>query len=157
MAEPLATVVQLAARLPFVMDADETREATGALIDLSDEARHWGSVRWETEADTPYPVVNLILKAAVRHMKNPDGFTQSRAGDESVSWTDRREEAGGASFTEGERKRLAELGGYRRSGFHSVGMVGWQRTERVNRTSGYVPAEGTDQLFPFFSSDGPWP
>lgn len=157
MAEPLATTVQLAARLPFVMDEDEEREATGALIDLSDEARHWGSSRWETETDAPYPVVNLILKAAARHMKNPDGFTQSRAGDEMVSWSDRREESGGAVFTESERKRLSELGGYRRSGFHSVGLYGWQRSESENPASGYVPVEGSDQLFPLYASDGPWP
>lgn len=155
---PLASVTQLAARLPFDMDEGERREAAGALADLSDEARYYGSDNWLTPTEAPYSVINMVLKAAVRHMKNPDGFIQSRAGDESVAWVGRGEESGGASFTSMERERLRELGGDRRPRLHSVGVYGWQTKETpATSATGRVPVDGTSYTYPLYASEGPWP
>ena len=156
MSEPLATVAELAARLPFEMDVDENREAEGALIDLSDEARHYGSERWTTTANTPSSVKNLVLRAAARHMKNYDGFTQSRAGDESVSWADKGAEAGSAHFTEIEQTRLGELGGFRRSGFHSVGAYAWGDKPQSAAIDGLVPDSGSNEPIQMYSNSEPW-
>jgi hypothetical protein len=155
MAEQLATTDQLAERLSFVMDPDEIREAQGALVDLSDEARHYGSDRWLDPATTPQSVINLVLRAAARHMKNYDGFTQSRAGDESVSWSDKGVESGSAHFTEGEQTRLSELGGYRRTGFHTVGMWGYTR-KAVSPNVGLVPDNASNEPVQMFTTNEPW-
>ena len=128
--EALVSVDELAFRLPFVMDEDEIREAEGALEDLSDDARFYGKVNWATPETTPRQVRNLVLRAAARHMKNYDGFTQSRAGDESLSWTDRGEDAGSAYFTEREIKTLRQMSGNQRNGFHSVSVTGWGNPTR---------------------------
>lgn len=131
----LITTEELTGRLPFEMDADETREAEGALEDLSDDARFYGKVQWATPATTPRQVKNLVLRAAARHMKNYDGFTQSRAGDESLSWTDRGEDAGSAYFTEREIKILRQMSGNQRNGFHSVAVTAWGNSPRVDASN----------------------
>lgn len=156
--EALASVPELAARLPFTMSAEEQREAQGALDDLSDEARYYGNPNWETPATAPYNVVNMILRAAARHMKNYEGYVSTRAGDEAVTWTDRgnTDEAGSARFSQEERKRLGEIGGRRRVGFHSVGMFAHQRRLTVHQ-EGLVPDEASNEPVQMFSSDTePW-
>lgn len=152
--EPLATLEELAARLPFVMDEDEEREAAGALEDLSDDARTYGKPTWETIARTPQQVRNLILRAAARHMKNPDGYTQSRAGDESVSWTDRGEAAGSATFTDREVKVLRQLAGNTRNGFHSVGIYAYGR--KPASAVGLVGDAGSSEPIQMFATEEPW-
>lgn len=149
--EALVSVEELAARLPFVMDEDETREAEGALEDLSDDARSYGRATWLNPTSAPRQVRNLVLRAAARHMKNYDGFTTSRAGDESVGWTDRGEQAGSAYFTAAEIKLLRGLSG--RGGFASVPLSTWQNTAG---SVGYVPVAGGGDPFPMFASDEPW-
>lgn len=147
----LVSVEELAARLPFVMDDDEEREAEGALEDLSDDARSYGRATWLTQATTPRQVKNLVRRAAARHMKNYDGFTTSRAGDEAVGWTDRGEQSGSAYFTQSEIKLLRGLSG--RGGFASVPLSGYQDTRGA---VGYVPAAGGGDPFPMYAGDGPW-
>lgn len=155
--EPLATTEELAERVPFVMDEDELREAERAIEDLSDEARHYGSSAWETSTVTPRQVCRLVIKAAARHMKNYEGFVTSRAGDETVTWSDRREEMGDAVFNREERRRLAELGGSRRT-LHTVGVFGYQTRSRAHRpVEGLVPVDDGSASFPYFSDPvDPW-
>lgn len=157
--EALAAIAQLAVRLPFVMDEDELREAGGALDDLSDEARFYGNSRWTTPTLAPYAVVNMVLKAAARHMKNYEGFVTSRAGDETTTWTDRKsnpDENGSATFSAEERGRLAEHGGKQRSGFHSVGMFAYQRKAH-QRQQGLVPDPQSATPIHYFSDNvEPW-
>lgn len=157
LADVLATTDELAERLPFVMDPDELREAEGALIDLSDEARHHGSDRWISEDTTPESVINLILRAATRHMKNYEGYTNSRAGDESVSWSDKGVNSGSAHFTPDEQARLGELGGYRRTGFYTVNMYAYNSGRGPYAMDGYVPDEGSREPIAFFAhATEPW-
>ncbi len=150
--EPLATIEELAARLPFVMDEDEEREAMGALEDLSDDARHYGKSSWTEPATTPPQVSRLVLKAAARHMKNPDGYTQSRAGDETLAWDEKGEEAGAAYFIPREIDQLRRLAGITK--IFSVPMVAWGT--KCRHREGLVPTEGGSP-FPLFNSDEhPW-
>lgn len=151
--EALATVDEVAEGLPFVMDDDEKREAMGALIDLSDEVRHYGSVQWVNAATAPQAVINLVLRAARRHMKNYDGYLESRAGDETVRWSDKGIEfAGAAHFTPAEIQRIGELGGYRRTSFHSVGVYAYKKGGYAPPV-GLVPDEGSDTPIRMYSSD----
>lgn len=156
--EALAAVSELAERLPFVMSTDDAREAVGALEDLSDEARHYGSSDWTTPEDCPREVKNLVLKAAGRHMKNYEGYTVSAAGDERVGWSDRKtnpDEDGSATFSPAERTRLGDLAGNRQPDFQSVGMFAYQRKTN-RRQEGLVP-DASGYMFPMFSNDeDPW-
>lgn len=149
MEEALAALTQLEARLEFELDAGQKRQAEGALEDLSDDARYYGSSEWRTPESTPRPVVNLILKAAVRFMMNPEGYIASRAGDEAVQWGDLRDpEAGGASFTPKEQKQLQGYAGRDSAGIYSVGIYAHQR--RPKPTDGYVPAANGSPI-PYFA------
>lgn len=150
----LATTDELAARLPFVMDTDEEREATGALEDLSDDARHYGRSTWDDPATVPAEVKNLVLRAAARHMKNPDGFTSSRAGDENVYWTDRGQDSGSATFTEAEIKKLKALSG-RSTGFHSSTISAWGSPDRDTAGTSQLVRDENGFLMPMPSVD-PW-
>lgn len=170
--EALVTVEELADRLPFVMDADDEREATGALEDLSDDARYYGSDSWVDALTTPRQVRNLVLRAAVRHMKNYEGFIQSRAGDETLVWTDRGEDAGSAYFTRREQNALRQMAG-KGGGLGSFDTTAWGTSEhhrhvgrRYSRheralpmpgpIEGLVP-DGTGGMVPYYScDDSPW-
>lgn len=154
MAEALVSVLQVADRLSFVMTADEERECQGAIDDLSDDARHYGKAIWTNSDNTPPQVKNLILRAAARYMKNYEGYTQSRAGDESVSMVDRGPEAGSAHFTEREIKVLRELNGNAKSGLHTAGMVAYGNGPR--RSVGFVRDSQSNEPIHYFASEEPW-
>ena len=160
MALELATLPELQARLDWQLDSGEQNVATSALEDLSDDARFYGSNRWDSDT-APRQVKSLVLRAAVRHMRNPDGFVQSRAGDETIQWSDGGEDAGTAHFTQREEKMLAALAG-RGSCLASVNVVAYGPTNRrgpryinphtqdVSESIGYVPAENGAAPLPFY-------
>lgn len=150
----LVTIEELAPRLPFVMDANEEREARGALEDLSFDAQSLGSPAWVPEA-LPQSVRNLVLRAAARHMKNYEGYTVSRAGDESVQWSDGGESAGTATFTEDEKKMLRVMGG-RTPFIGGVGVVAWGKADRPTYPDGLVPAAQGKGLPMFADGQEPW-
>lgn len=147
----LVTTDDLAARIEWVMEADELRLASGVLEDLSDEARFYGSNTWATPESTPEAVKRLILKAAARYLRNPDGYIQSRAGDETVVWSDKGHEAGVASFSPAEQKVLSQLAG--QGGLISVEITAWNSQASAD-TTGWVPTSITgERAFPLFSED----
>lgn len=149
----LATLGELAERLPFEMDDDDEREAQGALEDLSEDARIIGSQAWVDAATTPHSVKNLVLRAATRHMKNYEGYTMSRAGDETVQWTDRGESSGTATFTSDEKNALRSLSG--RVSIGTAPIVAWGKGDRP--IEGRVPhADGRKPVTLFASDKEPW-
>jgi hypothetical protein len=89
-------------------------------------------------------------------MDNPQGYTQSRAGDETLGWNDSQgENAGTVYFTADEQKLLAEIGG-KRPGLVSVGVSAWgSDIRRYRHRASYVP---TDQSpFPLYrDEEEPW-
>ena len=148
----LSTLTELKGRLDWTLDADEERVAQAALDDASALACGYGRA-WEPAA-TPRLVRMLVLKVVVRYLRNPDGYTQSRAGDESVAWNDAAgENAGSVYFTDDEIKLLRSLAG-KTPTVTSVPISAWgpQRKAPV----GLVPALGGSP-FPLFASDeNPW-
>jgi len=149
-----ATLDELKARLDWTLDEDEERIAATALEDASDLAAHYGH-DWPTATSAPRLVRTLVLKAAARYLRNPDGYTQSRAGDETLAWSDAAgQNAGTVYFTDEEVRLLEGLGG-RRPGLASVIVSAWgSRARRPG--GGYVPADG-GKPFPLFDDpESPW-
>ncbi|UFD97949.1 head-tail adaptor Ad1 [Streptomyces phage Pablito] len=152
-----ATLDELKARLDWTLDADEERIATSALEDASDLARAYAGRDWLPVASAPRLVRTLVLKAGKRYMNNPSGYTQSRAGDETLGWNDEAgENAGTVYFTRDEQNMLAELGG-RKSGLISAEVSAWNSVRRGVH-AGLVPVDQPGgKGFPLFADGGePW-
>ncbi|MFE0964064.1 hypothetical protein [Streptomyces fungicidicus] len=152
-----ATLDDLKGRLDWTLDPDEERIATSALEDASDLAAHYGR-NWPEES-APRMVRTLVLKACKRYMANPEGYTQSRAGDETLAWSDAAgENAGTVYFTREEQELLAGLAG-RNPGLHSVGVSAWQSVRRPVAV-GLVPVDTPGSAadpFPMYSDEvEPW-
>lgn len=166
MVDTIATTDDLQARLDWTMDSGELGVAQGTLDDLSDDARYYGDVNWDS-GTAPRQVKNLILRAAARYMRNPDGYTQSRAGDEMLQWADGT--TNNAAFNAQEITMLGDIAGRSRSTVHSVEMVAYdpkrrKRARYINphtrwmgegRGDVYVQGEN-GQLIPFYSEDDPF-
>ncbi|MEU9454845.1 hypothetical protein [Streptomyces sp. NPDC048277] len=78
-----ATLNELNGRLDSDLDPDKLRIAAGALDDASDLAATYGR-DWPA-GTAPRLVKTLVLKSAARYARNPNGYTQSRAGDETLA------------------------------------------------------------------------
>lgn len=149
--EPFATLDELKARLDWDLEPEEERAAQAALEDLSEWARYYGR-NW-TSTGAPRLVRSIVLSAAARWLRNPDGYTQSRAGDETLAWTDRGESSGSATFTKTEIESLRRLA--RPPAFGALVVSAWN-SQQGRQPVGEVPAEG-GKAFPYYASlDGPW-
>ena len=148
-----AEVDEVQARLEWTLDDGERAVAQGALDDLSDWARHYGR-HWPV-AKVPGLVKRLVIRAAARYMRNPDGYEQSRAGDETVIWNHAANTPGSAEFSDPEIAAIKAL--TRPAGFGSIQMTAWNTDPaQVDRVEGFVPSEGSES-FPLFSSNTePW-
>lgn len=150
MTQPLATLQGLKDRLEWTLDDGEERIAEGALEELSEDARFYGKSSWTSPDSAPRMVRNIVLKAAARWMRNPDGYITSRAGDETLGWSDQGDRAGSASFTDREIKQLRQLSGH--SNMLSVPVTAWG-TELPDNEIGYVPTGNDGDPFPLYASD----
>ena len=103
-----ATVQELQARLEWTLSDAEVGVAEGALDDLTIAAREYGRYTW-TELQHPPAIKSMILTAAARFMRNYEGFSESRAGDETLGWKGGSVEPGTAEFTKTEIKRIKRL------------------------------------------------
>jgi hypothetical protein len=150
--EPVATLADLERRLDWALDDDEKRLAVSALEDASDLAREYGR-DWTPET-VPRLARTLVLAACVRYLRNPDGYTTSRAGDETLTWGAQGEQAGTVRFTEPEIALLRGLGG-KRPAVYSVPITAWgPQRPRPTRP---VPVEGGQKPFPYFAEEAdPW-
>lgn len=155
----LATVAELKARCDWTFDTDEERVAAGYLEEASDLARSYGRDSWEPN-NVPRMAKNIVLSSVRRFMRNPDGYTTSRAGDETLAWAD-NPEAGTIYLTKQEQKLLRAMAGSK--GLHSAGLNAWNpdgRTTRFGYPEQYtVPVAGYDgeKAFPYFGHESePW-
>ncbi|MEU3709006.1 hypothetical protein [Streptomyces catenulae] len=148
-----ATLDELKGRLDWELDSDELRIAEAALEDASDLAVTYGR-EWP-DAAVPRLVKTLVLKSAARYLRNPNGYTQSRAGDETLTWSDAHgRDAGSVYFTREEIRLLEELAG-RRRGLTSVPVSAWGTTLRSGRST--VPVDYLGAPFPLFADEAsPW-
>lgn len=146
--EPLATLTDLEHRVDWALDEDEKRLAESALEDASDLARSYGR-EW-TADKVPRLVRTLVLAACVRYLRNPDGYTQSRAGDETLAWDGQGENAGSVHFTDAEIALLRGLGGMRPT-VYSAPITAWGPTHK--QVPGLVPVEGGQKPFPLYADE----
>ncbi|MGW3336205.1 hypothetical protein ACWDCL_01825 [Streptomyces sp. NPDC001009] len=149
-----ASIDELKGRLDWELDEDELRIAAGALDDASDLAAAYG--RDWPEDTAPRLVRTLVLKSAARYLRNPNGYTQSRAGDETLMWSDIGRDAGTVYYTREEIRLLEELAG-RKRGISSAVVSAWGSKARPS-AGGYVPVDyvGGDP-FPMFGDEAsPW-
>ena len=149
---PLASLEDLKLRLDWELDANEERVATAALEDLSNEARFFGSATWSGPTTSPQFVRTLVLKAAARYMKNVEGYVQSRAGDESVQWSEIPDIMGTASFTKEEERKLAQVA--RPSSLIVAQTYAYSsRPASDDLLARLVPPYGGGQWFPFLDGN----
>lgn len=143
MAMPFATVEELVDRLDWDLDAKELRMATAALEDASDLARGIGKASWVDATVAPRLVRTTVLNACKRYMQNPAGYTQSRAGDETLGWADLGDKAGSVFFTENEERLIRGLAG-QASGLYVASTYAW--SARPDVTDHYVPTSTATPL-----------
>ncbi|MGC4928074.1 hypothetical protein [Streptomyces sp. DT117] len=156
-----ATLDELTGRVDWELDEDELRIATTALADASDLAATYGR-EWPADR-APRLVKMLVLKSAVRYLRNPNGYTQSRAGDETLAWSDAHgRDAGSVYFTREEIRLLENLAGTR-PGLTSVTLSAWGSRLRPHSSGranagGLVPVDYEGgRPFPLLDDDGgPW-
>lgn len=150
----LATVAELKARCDWTFDADEDRAALGYLEEASDLVRAYGRDSWDA-LTAPRMVKNLVIGAVRRFMRNPEGYTQSRAGDETLAWSDIGRDAASIFLTNAEIKLLRSLSGS--GGIRSSQVIAWGTTSQVD--IGTVPVAGYpgEKPFPYYNDPvEPW-
>ena len=103
-----ADVTDLQSRLEWTLTSKEVSVAEEALEDLSLDAIEYGRSTW-TDVKHPPAVRSIILRAAVRYMRNYEGLGESRAGDETMGWQEMSTEPGTPEFTKGEIRRIKRL------------------------------------------------
>lgn len=146
----LVTLEELKGRLDWELDDGEERLAQGALDDATALVLHYGHPSW-TDITAP-PVAKMIVRAAAtRYLRNPDGYDQSRAGDETVGWGDAAQRPE-VHLTPGEIDILRGTTGG--SGLWSAQLQAWPGMgEGSGYAPGYVPMDR--KPFPFYADD-PW-
>lgn len=153
MADSLATLGDLKERCDWTFDDDEERAAPGYLEEASDMARIYGRASWDS-ISAPRMARNIVISAVRRYMRNPDGFVQSRAGDETLAWDTLGDKAGTIYFTNDEQKLLRAMAGIG-GGLRSASVTAWGSTRRNTNqaTSGNVPVSGWpgEKPFPYFA------
>lgn len=159
MADPqaYAELSDLQNRLDFDLSEDPLLEmsATSALVDASNQARFYGE-DWPVFALPPL-VKTIVLNACARYMRLIEGVITSRAGDETLTWTDLREKTGTVFMDEAQQLQLRQLAG-KTPVFRSVPISAWGGSLHPSGGAwidaqgvGYVPTEGTDEPFAFYA------
>lgn len=154
---PYAQLAQLKGRLDFDIEDDPLLRACAenALIDASNQARFYGQ-DWPVYAVPPL-VKTIVLNACARYMKLIEGVTSSRAGDETLTWTDLREKTGTVFLDDSQQTQLKMLAG-KTPVYHSVPVSAWGGPLHPRRGAwtdaqgvGYAPIEGRTKPFPLYA------
>jgi hypothetical protein len=102
-----ADLQDLEDQLDFELDEGAQRAAVARLQQASDYAEHYAGTTW-SESKAPRIVKSIVLNVVERYIRNPDGYTQSRAGDETLMWDDNAGK-GTFFFTDEEKAILRGL------------------------------------------------
>jgi hypothetical protein len=155
--DSLASVAELRARCDWDFDDNEDRAAAGYLEEASDLARTYGNAAW-TLTTAPRMVKTIVISSVRRYMRNPEGFIQSRAGDETVIFADLGHDAGSIYFTPAEIKLIRGLSG---GGLRTATVNAWGTSARASHSArvGNVPVAGWpgEKPFPYYADpESPW-
>lgn len=140
-------------RIDWTLSPGEENMATAAIDDLSVDACYYAGKEWFTGAEAPPRVLSLILRATVRFLRNPEGASQSRAGDETLMWDNRHnEKAGSPYFTDDEIDELKTLGGS--SGGYAFGTLAtWSWNNGTGRQDLTIGTDPDGKPMPWVSAD----
>lgn len=110
----LADVAAIELRLGFetgTLQGPDLARAQAALDDASALVRAEAGKSWvDTDGTTitaPAQVLTIVVKAALREFKNPDGFSSEQMGDYSY----RTDHTGGVYLTDDERRIVRQAAG----------------------------------------------
>ena len=143
----LTTVEEVVKRLDDEMDDKLEMMIEAGIEDASDEARDFGSPSWDAD-NVPLKVGRMVAVAVARWIRNPGGYVQSRAGDETLNWME-DPDGGKPHFTQDERERLAKIGTPHIPEFGSFEITAY--SSMVPRDSDIrVPWGDTGTTFPLF-------
>lgn len=145
----LVTPERLISSLDWELSEAERQDAKETVEYLSELARAHGRA-WELTC--PPIVAGTILAAAKRYMRNADGYTVSRAGDETLGWDGIGDKAGAPYFTDRELKVIRMVAG--RTGLSSVPVLAWG--SRNTLPEGHVPDPDGGKPFPLRAAGDPW-
>lgn len=144
-----ATLEELKGRLDYTLEEEEERVADAALEDASNLAQYYGKA-WPSSAYPPL-VKTIVLNACVRHMRLIEGLVSSRAGDETLTWTDLRDKTGTVFLDDAQQAQLARLAGTQR-GVWSVPLSAYGGSLEITPSgAGHVPVTTGGDLFPFYA------
>lgn len=129
MSDALATVQSVTKRLEEEPTPEMLVMIGEYLESASDQARYYGR-EW-TVMDCPGPVSRLVSDAVARFMRNPDGFAQNRAAEETLGWQE-SPFTGRVFFYQDEIERLQRFGNPRLPKFGSIQMVAYQTRPYVD-------------------------
>lgn len=144
---PLCTVEDVVERIEDEPSERLLEMVKHAILYASDEARFLGNPRW-TIGNVPHPVSRIVASAVARWATNPDGLVQSRAGDETLAWSDSGEDAGSVRFTQREIDRIGKFA-VRGKGFGTIRFQADTLASCVHDGVIYVPAGVKADPFPF--------
>lgn len=152
-----ADLTDLEDQLDFVLDEQAQRQATAKLQQASNMAKHYArplGYQWP-ESRCPAIVKAIVLNVVERYMRNPDGYTQSRAGDETLAWQG-SDGKGSFYFTDEEKEVLVGLGNPYANGVYSVDT--FQFSQKTIPSDTWVPVAGmpTPTYFPLFAAEDAW-
>lgn len=139
----LAEVSALELRLGFetgTLQGPDLARAQAALADASALVRAEANKAWldsDSNVTAPAQVVTIVVKAALREFKNPDGFTSEQMGDYSY----RTDNAGGVYLTEDERRIVRSAAGSGAYGAWTVHTPSNYDTTALVDPFDYVQAE----------------
>jgi len=154
MDEPLATVEEVTSRVDRDLTDKEIGTIQGHIEDASALVRFHG-LKWPTRAEAPALARTITRNSVKRLLHNSEGFTISRAADETVGFADIGDKAGTVYLTDEEKLMLASLAGNDVS--ISTAAISPYGTQDPNPDVGYVPVSYGGKAFPMFpSEDGPW-
>ena len=139
--------------LDFELDEQAQRACVAKLQQASSMARHYArplGERWP-ESRCPAIVKTIVINVVERYMRNPDNYTQSRAGDETLAW-EGSDGKGSFHFTDEEKEILADVG-RASSGLYSVQT--YQHNATQNPGDAWIPTS-SGSFFPMFAGQDAW-
>lgn len=148
----LASLEELQASIEWTLSEEEAGLAAHALEHASELVKLYG-LPW-TPASVPPLVKRIVISATARFLRNPDGYVQSRAGDETVAWSpDSAAASGGVTLTKDEIDIVEKFAG--RSTLDSWELSAWGPSTYPNPRgyTDYVPTQPPGDPFPFW---GEW-
>lgn len=133
-------------RIDFELDDKQVRMVDARLEDASEMAKHLSGLRW-SDTNAPRVVRTIVLNAVVRWINNPDATVTSRAGDETLVWSDLGEQ-GSFYFTKQETEALGAF--QARPKFGSMQVVAYRDTGLHDHVQYvYTNAEGKGEPYPW--------